>query len=130
MKKYLIFLFLFLSNVLVSQKLYLDDNREYLSIIRYAIYNKNEESIKNNTINWIKSEGNIIFLENNIICSEMRYNSYTFTAKFIIFNERLYVKFENFKFKNRRIKKRHIKTIELLLFNLSGKMQKYIRYEN
>jgi hypothetical protein len=132
MKKYLIFLFLFLSDITFSQKLRLNDSGEYYSNIRYAIYNKDKDSIKNTTINWIKSEQNnsSISLINDVILSEMKYNSYTFTVTFIIFNEKIYVKFENIKFKNKKIKRKHIKTVELLLFNMSGRMQKYIRYEN
>jgi hypothetical protein len=132
MKIFLAFL-LFIPSFLFSQKL--DDKLQ--ARIEYSVNGKNANYIFSNANSWVENE----FRDRKMIMSECDSNSkrilglvydkdFDFIIEINCQDGRFVAKFSNFFYKRKPLEQdeNKIEKINQYLFELSGRMQKYIRY--
>jgi hypothetical protein len=132
MKIFLAFL-LFIPNFLFSQKL--DDKLQ--ARIEYSVNGKNANYIFSNANSWVESE----FRDRKMITSECDPNSkrilglvydkdFDFIIEINCQDGRFVVNFSNFFYKRKPLEQdeKKIEKVNQYLFELCGRMQKYIRY--
>lgn len=131
--KILLAFLLFIPSLLFSQKL--DDKLQ--ARIEYSVNGKNANYIFHNANSWVESE----FRDRKMIMSECDPNSkrilglvydkdFDFIIEINCQDERFIVKFSNFFYRRKPLEHddKKIEKINQYLFELSGRMQKYIRY--
>jgi hypothetical protein len=133
MKIILAFL-LFIPTLLYSQRIEEIDGK-YKAKIEYSVSGKSVDYIFNNAKSWIEIEfqknkmNDVTIYKNSKKLSGTVYNKKLSFNIEIICNDRSFVtKFSDFYLNKKTLKEKDIDKVNQYLFELSGRMQKYIRY--
>lgn len=131
--KLLLTLLLLIPTLLYSQKLE-EYNGKYKAKVEYSVSGKSVDFIFNNAKSWIESEFPKRQMENDVIYPKSKklsgivYNKkLSFHIEIICYDGSFIAKFSDF-YNNKKLNNKKIQKINQYLFELSGRMQKYIRY--
>jgi hypothetical protein len=131
--KLILTLLLLIPTLLYSQKLE-EYNGKYKAKVEYSVSGKSVDFIFNNAKSWVESEFPKRQMENDIIYPKSKklsgivYNKkLSFHIEIICYDGSFIAKFSDF-YNKKKLKNKKIQKINQYLFELSGRMQKYIRY--
>ena len=132
--KWLLILLLLMPTLLFSQKIEEIDGK-YRARIEYSVTDKSIDYIFNNAKSWIEIEFQKSKMNDVAIYSKSKKLSGTVYNKKLSFNIEIIctdgsfiTKFSDFYLNKKPLKEDYIKKVNKYLFELSGRMQKYIRY--
>jgi len=132
--KMLLTLLLLIPTLLYSQRIEEIDGK-YKAKIEYSVSGKSVDYIFNNAKSWIEIEfqknkmNDVTIYTNSKKLSGTVYNKKLSFNIEIICNDRSFVtKFSDFYLNKKTLKEKDIDKVNQYLFELSGRMQKYIRY--
>lgn len=132
--KLLLTLLLFIPTLLFSQRIEKIDGK-YKAKIEYSVDGKSVDYIFNNANSWIKSEFSKVenyketfYPKRKVLTGFVHNKKISFQIEVICYNEHFITKFSNFYLKRKELKPKKISKMNQYLFELSGRMQKYIRY--
>jgi hypothetical protein len=133
--KLLLTLLLFIPTLLYSQRLE-ESNGKYKAKIEYSVSGKSVDFIFNNAKSWVESEFPKRQMENDVTYPKSKklsgivYNKkLSFHIEIICYDSSFIAKFSDF-YNNKKLNNKKIQKINQYLFELSGRMQKHIRYNN
>jgi hypothetical protein len=134
--KLLLTLLLLIPTLLYSQRLE-EYGGKYKSKIEYSVSGKSVDFIFNNAKSWIESEFPKRQMDNDVIYPKSKKLSgivyskkLSFHIEIICYDGSFITKFSNFYLNKRELKPKKIDKMNQYLFELSGRMQKYIRYND
>ena len=134
--KLLLTLLLLIPTLLYSQRIE-EINGKYSAKIEYSVSGKSVDYIFNNAKSWIETEfekskmnGVIIYPRSKKISGTVYNKKISFQIEIICYDEHFITKFSNFHLNKRELKPKKIDKMNQYLFELSGRMQKYIRYND
>jgi hypothetical protein len=131
--KILLILLLFISTLSYSQRIEEVDGK-YKAKIEYSVNGKSIDFIFNNANYWLKNEFPKIKLDTNIymksknLSAVINDNKLKFHIEISCYDGYFITKFSDFYIAEDKSKQKKISKINQYLFELSGRMQKYIRY--
>ena len=132
--KWLLTLLLLIPTLLYSQRIEEIDGK-YKSRIEYSVSGKSVDYIFNNAKSWIeiefqKSKMNdvAIYSKNKKLSGTVYNKKLSFNIEIICTDVSFITKFSDFYLNKKPLKEKDIKKVNKYLFELSGRMQKYIRY--
>ena len=132
--KWLLILLLLMPTLLFSQKIEEIDGK-YRARIEYSVTDKSIDYIFNNAKSWIEIEFQKSKMNDVAIYSKSKKLSGTVYNKKLSFNIEIIcndgsfiTKFSDFYLNKKVLKEDDVKKVNKYLFELSGRMQKYIRY--
>jgi hypothetical protein len=132
--KLLLTLLLFIPTLLYSQRIEEIDGK-YKARIEYSVSGKSVDYIFNSAKSWIEIEFQKSKMNDVTIYSKSKKLSGTVYNKKLSFNIEIIcndvsfvTKFSDFYLNKKTLKKKDIDKVNQYLFELSGRMQKYIRY--
>jgi hypothetical protein len=132
--KILLTLFLFIPTLLYSQRIEEVDGK-YRAKIEYSVSDKNVDYIFTNANSWIEMEFQkkkmnavTIYMKSKKISGMVYDRNLSFNIEIVCSDGSFITRFSDFKFKGKPIKPNRVDKVNRYLFELSGRMQKYIRY--
>ena len=129
MKIILAFLLL-IPNLIISQRLE-EVKGDLQSRVEYGIYGRDANTILKKSEEWLSFEFPIreTKIKDNRIVASVAHKKYRFDIEMVSYNQQLIVKFRHFRKDGKVLKGKDIKRINEFLYELSGRMQNYIRYK-
>jgi hypothetical protein len=134
--KWLLTLLLLIPTLLYSQRIQEIDGK-YRAKIEYSVTGKSVDYIFNNAKSWLEIEfqkskmNNVSIYANSKKLSGTVYNKkLSFNIEIICNDGSFVTKFSDFYLNKNSLKENDIKKVNKYLFELSGRMQKYIRYND
>jgi len=131
--KLLLTLLLLIPTLLYSQRLE-EYGDKYKAKIEYSVSGKSVDFIFNNAKSWVESEFPKRQMKNDVIYPKSKklsgivYNKkLSFHIEIICYDSSFIAKFSDF-YNNKKLNNKKIQKINQYLFELSGRMQKHIRY--
>jgi hypothetical protein len=134
--KWLLTLLLLIPTLLYSQRIEEIDGK-YRARIEYSVTGKSVDYIFNNAKSWLEIEfqkskmNNVTIYANSKKLSGTVYNKkLSFNIEIICSDGSFVTKFSDFYLNKNSLKEKDIKKVNKYLYELSGRMQKYIRYND
>ena len=134
--KWLLTLLLLIPTLLFSQRIEEIDGK-YRARIEYSVTGKSVDYIFNNAKSWLEIEfqkskmNNVTIYANSKKLSGTVYNKkLSFNIEIICSDGSFVTKFSDFYLNKNSLKEKDIKKVNKYLYELSGRMQKYIRYND
>jgi hypothetical protein len=134
--KWLLTLLLLIPTLLYSQRIEEIDGK-YRARIEYSVSGKSVDYIFNNAKSWLEIEfqkskmNNVTIYANSKKLSGTVYNKkLSFNIEIICNDGSFVTKFSDFYLNKNSLKEKDIKKVNKYLYELSGRMQKYIRYND
>jgi len=134
--KWILTLLLLIPTLLFSQRIEQIDGK-YRARIEYSVTGKGVDYIFNNAKSWLEIEfqkskmNNVTIYANSKKLSGTVYNKkLSFNIEIICSDGSFVTKFSDFYLNKNSLKEKDIKKVNKYLYELSGRMQKYIRYND
>jgi len=134
--KWILTLLLLIPTLLYSQRIEEIDGK-YRARIEYSVTGKSVDYIFNNAKSWLEIEfqkskmNNVTIYANSKKLSGTVYNKkLSFNIEIICSDGSFVTKFSDFYLNKNSLKEKDIKKVNKYLYELSGRMQKYIRYND